>query len=89
MVEYCDVIFSEDGHFRGQDLEAGKTYSFPKVVAEKMPSGNLEVEEVSELYEEETEGSNEEDGEGVEICEAEKSNGEVCGREKPCPYHDE
>lgn len=28
-------------------------------------------------------------GSGVETCEEVKSDGEVCGREKPCPYHDE
>lgn len=27
--------------------------------------------------------------EDVETCDVEKSDGEVCGREKPCPYHDE
>jgi len=25
----------------------------------------------------------------AETCEVEKSDGEVCGREKPCPYHEE
>lgn len=24
-----------------------------------------------------------------ETCEVEKSDGEICGREKPCPYHGE
>ena len=24
-----------------------------------------------------------------ETCQVEKSDGEVCGRERPCPYHDE
>lgn len=26
---------------------------------------------------------------GVETCEVVKSDGEVCGRELPCPYHSE
>jgi len=32
---------------------------------------------------------NDEDGDEDEVCETVKSDGEVCGREKPCPYHDE
>jgi len=28
-------------------------------------------------------------GASVETCGATKSDGEVCGREKPCSYHDE
>lgn len=27
--------------------------------------------------------------EETETCQVEKSDGEVCGRDKPCPYHDE
>jgi len=25
---------------------------------------------------------------GLGTCEVEKSDGEVCGRDRPCPYHD-
>lgn len=28
------------------------------------------------------------DGGGEEYCEEVKTDGEVCGRERPCPYHD-
>lgn len=28
-------------------------------------------------------------GEGVATCTAEKTDGEICGRERPCPYHDD
>lgn len=28
-------------------------------------------------------------GVGTETCTVEKADGEVCGREKPCPYHGE
>lgn len=27
-------------------------------------------------------------GETVNTCEVVKSDGEVCGRDRPCPYHD-
>jgi len=30
-----------------------------------------------------------EDGGEMAYCEAEKADGEVCGREKPCAYHDD
>jgi len=40
------------------------------------------TEEVESDTEAETKGDD-------ETCEVEKSDGEVCGREKPCPYHDE
>lgn len=28
-------------------------------------------------------------GEGAAACTVEKSDGEICGRERPCPYHDD
>jgi hypothetical protein len=28
-------------------------------------------------------------GDGAETCQVEKSDGEICGRDLPCPYHSE
>lgn len=96
MTKYCDVVFAEDGEFRGQEIEAGETYQFSKVTAEKIPHGNLEVDTVSEPYEEDEETTEEDEDEeagkeeedAVATCQEVKSDGEVCGRERPCPYHD-
>lgn len=43
----------------------------------------------SSSEDDEAESSEQDSSSQTETCEEVKSDGEVCGRERPCPYHDE
>jgi hypothetical protein len=42
------------------------------------------AERLAEVY-----GCDADDLLAVETCDVVKSDGEICGRDRPCPYHDE
>ena len=56
---------------------------------EEVVSGITQVPDDAFSEDVDSETSTESDSDEGETCGEVKSDGEVCGREKPCPYHDE
>lgn len=94
---FCDIKMTEDvtGYTyenKEYNWKEGDIVSLPYHTASKFVNKWNQAEWEKEPYE-----VKDEDYEHVlgaettekETCEAEKSDGEVCGREKPCSYHDE
>jgi len=93
---FCDVKMTEDlENYRYEkteyNLSEGDVVSIPYHTARKFINGWDYADYESEPYEVKQEDYDSVlmKVKGAETCEAEKSDGEVCGREKPCPYHDE
>jgi hypothetical protein len=98
---FIDVKFTEDiDRFVYENTEynfsQGETVSMPRHIGFSFVNKQDVAEWAADPYEIKdseygdvlmrTRESGDEDRD-VETCEVEKSDGEVCGREKPCPYH--
>lgn len=92
-------------HFENKDYSwnKGDVISLPRHTARKLvhnwdkgvwtdtPKYEVREDEYDDIAARVRNSDQEDNGgdEDVETCGIEKSDGEVCGREKPCPYHDE
>jgi hypothetical protein len=93
---FCDIKMTEDlENYRYENQsytwEEGQIISLPYHTAAKLVNKFDVAKWDREPYEvKQVDYDNVLGAEGsVETCEVEKSDGEVCGREKPCKYHDE
>lgn len=92
---FCDVKITEpieNYNFENQEysFEKGVKVSMPRHTASKFVNTWNLGEYASSPYEVRDDEYDEiAMRTRTETCQVEKSNGEVCGREKPCPYHDE
>lgn len=94
---FCDVKMTEDvENYRYEkqayNLSEGDVVSMPYHTANRFVNGWDYAEYEKEPYEVKQEDYDSvlmkvRGEESVETCEVEKSDGEVCGREKPCKYH--
>ncbi len=97
---FCDIKLTEDvENYRYENKEyswsEGAIVSLPYHTASKFVNRYNQAEYAKSPYEVKQEDYEYALGEGSgrnedkDYCEVEKSDGEVCGREKPCPYHGE
>lgn len=95
---FCDIQFNEDVENytyenKARSFAEGDVVSLPYHTANKFVNKWGMAEYESQPYEVREDEYDEivcrVRGGGAETCEAVKSDGEVCGREKPCSYHDE
>lgn len=97
---FCDIKLKEDveGYVfenKERNFEKGQVISLPRHTAQKFVNKwdyaeweNADYEVRDDEYDDvvcRVRGQNKD----AEICGAEKSDGEICMRDKPCPYHDE
>lgn len=75
-------------HLAGEayDCADGSAFDVPERVADAL-AARYGVE-VADIADGEETDSTPTDGDEIDTCETIKSDGEVCGRELPCPYHD-
>lgn len=85
-----------DGEDGRRIVTDGDTVALPDHVAEALTDALEElaadglaesVEAAAEFDSEMADAEDLEDAE-IEVCDVVKNDGEVCGRELPCPYHD-
>lgn len=92
---FCDVTFTEKVENytlenKERNFEEGETVSLPRRIGYKFINKWGKAEPASEPYE-----VRDDEYDTIlcrrkdqdEVCDTVKSSGEVCGREKPCPYH--
>jgi len=95
---FCDIKFTENVENytyenKPRNFDKGQVVSLPRHTASKFVT-KWEMAEWSEGPYEVRDDEYDEvlcrvrnESKEVEKCEVEKSDGEVCGREKPCSYH--
>lgn len=81
-----------DGEEGRRVVTADDTVALPDHVADALADtleavGEADPDEDEEAVDE-AEARGEADADGADTCDTVKSDGEVCGRERPCPYHD-
>lgn len=98
---FCDIKFTEDVEnytYENEeyDFSEGDVIAIPYHSANKFVNkwamaefANSPYEVTEEDYEDVLCKKRDSKSDDKEYCEAEKADGEVCGREKPCKYHDE
>lgn len=78
MSDEVTVRLTEDGPLRIRG--AGRTW-------ERDETRTLDADHAADLLEREGFEAVDDEGDDAETCDTVKSDGEVCGRELPCPYH--
>ena len=93
---FCDIKMTEDlENYRYENQprtwKKGEVVSLPYHTASKLVNRHGVAEWEKSPYEVRQEDYDEVLGadSGEDVCQVEKSDGEICGREKPCPYHNE
>lgn len=89
--EHIDVSGSEDYHYGESDVNLDDVDHARNLTVQEDDDGRYVgapeqyADDVAEFLDVTPDDSNGD----AETCDAVKSDGEVCGRELPCPYHDD